>query len=325
MIWLGLMLPVCFWAGITGASIPTQWAVLSAVMPLAAWRRGIVSIPFLLVLIFAIYSAASIVWSSEWHNSIEASWKIFFCLIPAFWLGSSVESLRPLWIGLAIGVWISLPIAAFQLAGLSLSAPGLLFNETVLGATAALVIIGAIEENIWMIPGALLPLVWISHSRGAWLILGVSLLCKYLHWIAATMILVVAGTAYYFLMSPSDASRLDLWSAALGGLRMFGNGGNTFAEVVVVNDGKLLRSEFVHNDYLQLIFEYGIGSAPWFLFVIWGILQRREKYWPVFIAFAAFGLFWFPLFSPIPAFIGFVVAGNISRDRNWDGDGCFDR
>ena len=40
MFLLGLLLPICFIPGYTGASIPSQWVLLSLVLPAALWRRG---------------------------------------------------------------------------------------------------------------------------------------------------------------------------------------------------------------------------------------------------------------------------------------------
>ena len=321
MIWLGLLLPACFWAGYTGGTIPTQWIVLWACLPWALWHRAPITPAHRLVFAFSLYACLSIAWSSNGFDSVIGAWKIVTCAM-AFWLGSTLPSLRRLWIGLAIGLMISLPVILFQFAGRSpvyylpgpepFSAAGLLFNGTTLGAVTALVILGLIDEDLWGIGGMLIPLLWIAHSRGAWLAIGVSLACKYMHWALAAVGLLGACLFFYFNLSVSDDFRLEAWGAAVGGLTVFGRGGGTFTEVVLVTPTLLMHPEFVHNDYLQVVFEYGLGALPWFGLMVWTI-SRREKYWQVFICFGVLGIFWFPLFSPITAFIGCVVAGHISR------------
>ena len=324
MFWLGLVLPVCFWAGYTGANIPTQWIVLSAVLACGLWLRAQVTAAHWFIAIFVLYAVLSIIWSAGQKDSVEGVWKIIICA-EAFWLGSAAPSLRRLWIGLAIGLLLSWPIILAQIGGQSpvyfspspnpLAVPGLLFNTTVLGATAALVIVGLIESDLWALSGALMPLLWIAHSKGAWVALAAALICKYIHWALSAALVLTAGVAFFLTYGTSDLERIEIWHAAYQGLTIFGRGASSFGNVMLAHPTYFLKPEFVHNDSLQLLFEYGVGAIPLFLAVGWTLTRHRAENWPVFICFIVLGIFWFPLFSPIPAFIGCIVAGNLARRR----------
>ncbi len=314
-MWLiGLILPICYVPGYLGASIPTQWVVLWAVLPLALWRPAPVNFLHLLWIVFLAYALVAFTWTpntglSIFAVAIAAVWAL------SFWLGSLPESLRPLWKGLAIGMSASSAVALLQVAGINpvMTAwgyPGLFVNPTVSGAAAALVLVALIQHRLWFyIPGALPGLV-LAQSRGAWLAVVLAMLCRYFDWRAAVSTLAAAGLAFYLWQGPSDIVRLQIWQLAAMHLSPLGAGPGTFG-ALGIQTGQM---GLVHNDYLQIVFEYGVGSLAIFVIMGAALAQTERTEHPVLVAFLALGLFWFPLYSPLTAFIGTAVAGHLVRD-----------
>lgn len=313
MFWLGLALPVCFIAGITGATIPTQLPMLSAVLPwMVLWRRGPMTPWQWLGLSFVAYAAASLFWAINPTDSVYGMWQILLLAL-AFRLGSVTPDLAPLWRGMAIGLGISSAVAAAQAAGLT-SLPsadhpaGLLFNGAVQSALISLVILALVDNRAWFYIPAMLPGLYLAHSRGGWLVLTVGLLSRMRWWVAA-LVTSLTGAVAFLIHGTTDVLRLQAWSVAYALLTPFGHGAGSFADLFYGN----IRPEHVHNDYLQLAFEFGIGAIPVYLILARALYRRGEPYWPVMVGFATLSLFFFPLYCAPLAFVGAVVAGHVLR------------
>jgi hypothetical protein len=111
----------------------------------------------------------------------------------------------------------------------------------------------------------------------------------------------------------SDLMRVHFWSVALHGLTWLGNGVGSFNVVHVLYRGSVVRAGNVHNDFIQLIFEFGlVGLVPIGILVA-GLRRVNATDWAVLVAFAVLGLVYFPLWSAVPAFIGCAVAGHLLR------------
>lgn len=331
MFLLGLILPVCFIPGLTGASIPTQWVLLSVVLPCFLWRPITLGPAHWLGLLALAYAGASFFWSISHYDALWGLWLIFIWAL-GFRLGSTALDLRELFRGLAYGLTINSGVALIQWLGYSPfltdgGCPGILYNTTVLGASAALVILGLLHLGYWhLVPGVALGLV-LSGSRGAWLALAVGLLARRLHWSLLALGVLCLGGYFSLALSHSDALRLYLWSIAGARLTLFGNGIGSFTSLYYIatdllfnSPVRLVRPEFVHNDYLQLWFELGIGALP--IYAIYAICLRHTAHpqWPFFVAFATLSTFYFPLWCPLTSFIGCVVAGRCVA--SWHHAGC---
>jgi hypothetical protein len=71
----------------------------------------------------------------------------------------------------------------------------------------------------------------------------------------------------------------------------------------------------VHNDYLQFAFEYGIGAIALLPLLIAATGRVSAILRPVYISFLTLAGFYFPLETPLTAFVGAMVLGNIlARD-----------
>jgi hypothetical protein len=323
MFAFGLLIAVCFVPGITGASIPTQWAVLSIILPLTLWRAAPFTALHFFGALFCGYACLSALWATNYHTSVLGLWLVFIWAL-SFRLGSSLPTLISLWKGLAIGLSISSAVAVAQALDYEpvITSPnmyaGLLYNLTVQGMSIALVLVALAAYRLWWyMPMLVLGLI-LSGSRGAFLVLATTAIARYIHWLAAIACLILGAAAFTYLLDPSDSQRLTIWGYALRGLSVFGWGPDSFSDVYYLTPGtelaNIIHPEYTHNDYLQLWFEYGIGSLAIFILGAMALAQVTSREWPVAIACAIAGLFYFPLYCPITAFIAAVVAGNLSRD-----------
>lgn len=273
MFWLGALLPICNWLGI------------------------------LLAVHFEIPA-----------HSLTGPW---FAVLPAmaFGLGAASISLAPLWRGLAVGLSLSSAIAVAQLLGWSgipsMQKPaGLFYNSAIEALAIALVMIALTCNRDWRYIPAMLPGFLLATSRGAFLVLAVSAIAG-VNWRYALLVLLAAGAFVLTWPGPSDLDRLLIWGAAFNNLDWAGHGAGSFANLMFVSDGELHYPGHVHNDYLQLAYEFGIAAAAVYLIYAAALARAESPYWPVFVGFAVAGFFFFPLYSPLPSFIGAALAGNI--------------
>lgn len=319
MFLLGLLLAICYVPGITGASVPTQWVLLSAILPLGLWRSGVLGPTHFAGLAILAWSALSLLWVPNLWDGLYGFW-ILAILALAFWLGSTISDFRGLWKGLALGLSCSSLVAISQWLGYAPveSAPGnpsgLFFNSTLLGASCAIVLIALWSEKLWLWMPGILPGLILANSRGAYLVLAFVIASRYVPLLLLSLALMLAAIAFSLVPNDSDSTRLMIWGMALRELTFFGHGIGSFGSFIYIHHNTLVIPDRVHNDYLQLWFELGPASlAIGFIYAV-ALFQRQSPLWPIFLAFAILGLFYFPLWAPIPAFIGAMVAGRLASD-----------
>lgn len=323
MFWLGLIVAVCYVPGYTGAFIPTQWAFLSLVLPLGLWRSGPIGLGHLAGLVALAWSALSIIWAPNALDWGQGMWMISILGL-ALWLGSTTEDLSPIFRGLAVGLTVSSALAVLQAFGFTPveAAPGypagLLYNSTVLGAACALVLIALCVHRLWWYIPGLLPALALSQSRGAFVVLACVTLATRIHW---TIVLTLGAIAFGLIAyspGPSDIQRLYLWGITLRQLDFLGHGIGSFNTFLYYNPidqapntVAIFHPEFVHNDFLQLWFELGLGAIGIYFIHLIALTHRQSPYWPVFFGFFILSFFFFPLYCPILGFIGALIAGRL--------------
>ena len=321
MFWLGLAVAVCFIPGYTGASIPTQWVLLSCVVPLALWRKGEMTLLHWAGVAFLAYACLSLAWARDFYLGIWGVWT-WTILALVVWLGSTEDSLNGLFRGLAIGMSVSSTLAVIQYLGWNpvvtinpLRPAGLFFNPMAHGEILTLTIVALVSLRLWPYIPALLPGLALSGSRGAFIALGVGLLCVYLRRLptilfAIAALLFVIGFAY----SPTDTMRLQIWRVAWENLNLRGWGTGSFMGLMYMSSPtNLMHPEYAHNDYLQLAFEYGLVAAiPLGIFLL-VLRQVSAPEWPILVTFLFMGTFSFPLYMPVTAFIAALCTGRLAR------------
>jgi hypothetical protein len=310
MFYLGLIVSTCYIPGITGVSVPTQWAVLSALLPLTLWHPAPVPGLGLAVLAFA---TISVLWAPSQFDAAFGLWTLGFVWLLGFRLGTADFDLRELFRGLALGLSVSSIVSVFQYFNcpLPILAPygpypsGLLFNSALLGACATLVILGLVQFRLYAYIPLLLPSLILAQSRGAWLALIGGFAIRWVHPLAIVGLGALCALAFTSFIDVSDTERLSIWGVALRELTLRGHGIGSFNSVYYTAGDQLIHPEFVHNDYIQLWFELGVFAIPIYAALALALCQRSPVLW----AFAILGTFYFPLWCPIPAFIGCVLTG----------------
>lgn len=326
MILFGFILSVAYVPGWTGAYIPTGWAVLSLVLAFTLWRPAPIGPLHWVGLLFVAYAFISTLYTV---SRPEAGWQLWQIVIMAlaFRWGSSlgrVWTMRELYTGLAVGIWVSTAVGVAQALGYQpvlyneggVSPTGLFYNSVTFGEVSALVAVCLASEGAWLLALSLLPAIALAHSRGSWLMLGLMALIVVSRrtWPALVAIVLCAG---FLLWHPgdSDTMRLNLWSHAFSGLTFFGHGAGSFASLYFVQpSGALFHPIYVHNDYLDLVYQFGLGAAAllWVLITLaWK--ERYEPEWYPFIAVGILALYSFPLQMPLTCFLFAICAGRLSR------------
>lgn len=328
MFWIGAVVSLCYVPGVTGAYIATQWPVLSILLPGVwlwsfmvpdAWRAGPTTAFHWAGLLFIAYAAVRLRYSIVVEDGVSGLWMI--CIMGlSFWLGSTLDRLRDMYAGLAVGAVVSSLVAVFQAAGaigipyVSTAPAGIYANSVAQGTILALVMIALISEQMWTRAILLIPGVMLSNSRGALLALGVGLACLCIRRVWVLGIVAVAGAVTLVQpLSTSDDLRVAIWRAAASSLTWLGWGPGSFTSLLLPYRGGLLPPEYAHNDALQLAFEYGVAAAIPIGVLAFVLTRTREREWPILAAFAAAGCYSMPLWMPVASFMACVAAGRVVR------------
>lgn len=280
-------------------------------------------------LAFLTYATASLLWTPIFVQGVWDLW-LLWILGFSFCIGA-IYQLDRLYLGIAWGMGANLALAIVQWLGWhpilqvnSATPSGLLINPNVLGETAALVTVGlGITRQYW--PMVLtLPCVWLSDSRSALLGLTVALvawLWDRFRWrgMAISLILTLAIGVVGWLHKPNESSiteRRAIWLDTIDGLSPLGHGAGSFfilyPEFAKRTDTMLTRPEQAHNDYLELIFEFGIGTIPLaILFVISWLAIGPSRY--LWLAFCVIAFVSFPRSIPVEGFLGLSALGALCR------------
>lgn len=182
-------------------------------------------------------------------------------------------------------------------------APGLFYNPAHAGYTLALIFMALLANRLyWLIP-MLLPGLYLSHARGAWAAIAFGLLAT---WLRKPLWLLAIVLAFAFILtlhpSSSDLQRLQIWRAAWINLTFWGNGLGSFWDLYMGDP--VVHPEYAHNDYLQTVFEFGIGAIVPFAIVAWAASRTLASAWPTLVTFLFIACFSMPMHMPVAALIG---------------------
>jgi hypothetical protein len=282
-----------------------------------------VTLSSILLLVCLAYATLSFLWA-PFHYEFLYGYSHLLLLAGAFLVGASIQSLRPVLIGSAVGLGINSLFVCIQLYGWSIvpqvaSPAGLFMNKNLLAEFSVLILLGLFYERLWLWIIPVLPCVILTSGRGALVALVAGLLLAlplWLGWMIA-IVGVGAGISYsFFATDPSMLQRFDIWMDTLQSLTWFGHGWGqfyiTFPQFATHMDTLLQRPEHAHSDILELIYEIGLGIILIVAFVasLW-----RNKLIPeqaILLGFLVEGLFGFPLYIPTTAVVFAIVAGRLS-------------
>lgn len=331
MFLLGLILPLCYIPGISDLDILSGWIVLSLALPWFFLRPLRLGVAHYLGLMFLGYATLSLLWAPVWQQGIWDLWQLAL-LAACFCLGDR-DDLPRLYKGLAIGIGINTLLAIGQHFGWqpvhhnnSDYPAGFFFNPDMLGESAALVSIALYSVRSYWPIALTLPAIFLSGGRAAILSIVVVILLegwKRSRVVTALLALAILTTAYLDNHKTSSFNeRIALWSDTASGLTPFGHGAGSFfmlyPKYALRTDTMSTRPEDPHNDYLGLIFQYGIGGLP--LFLIFGMALFAEgSSRLVLLAFGLIAFVSFPIRIPIEGLVGMVALGRLCRSSSVDG------
>jgi O-antigen ligase len=271
-------------------------------------------------------AALSVFTSPVRYDSIGAL--VLTVILPAvcFLLGSQAATLRPLFIGAALGIGISSIIAIAQEFGwdglphMSDIPTGLFVNRNYMAEAAVLVAVGLIAERQWWFVPLVLPAALLPCSRGALLAFYVAVLVmswRRLHWAVGALLVAIPAFFVYGVLVHGTASlheRWEIWSDAIDGLQWAGTGIGSFWTKNNLYHGQ--TPVHAHNDYIELLAELGPVGLVLLVAMAWNLLGTLGTGRIVLIAFAAEAVFGFPAHLPATLALGAVCAGYAARDRD---------
>lgn len=318
---LGFGVAVAFWPGLLSAATAPRWCLIAAGLPLAARidPRGLSPLVIVGLTAFLAYATLSLAWTPDPLTGLNDLFRLVIC-VAVFIAAVAIEDIAPILVALCLGVAFSGVLCLVQFAGYSpvdqlLPPAGLFYNRLFLAEAAAPLAVWAICSQRWrLVPMLLIPLV-LCESREAIAACCIGFCLFSAHrraWLIGAAVFATELAVIGFIdptKFASAAERITIWQTTLDGVRPFGNGLGAFM-------ANFPHWEYAHSDFLQLIYETGIGAVVAVAFaiaVVWRAPNTPER-----SALAVLGVeavVSFPLHMPATAFMAMVLAGYLARGR----------
>lgn len=335
----GFLIATAYVPGWIGGAISTTYFVLMIGLPILLYN---VKIPItrlhLYGTCFLLYCFISLAWTYSFNVAFFIFLQMMVCAL-AFCYGSSLDDLKLIFKGLALGLGVSAVVAIFQKFGFTLvyvsdtpnKVAGLFVNPNMYSEVSVILLVALLALKQWIWTLVTLPAIVWSYSRAA--VATLLVCCLIFMWnkskaFTALLIPVMAlAVAAYYLNGYFDVSsvneRMAIWSDTVRGLTLFGHGVGSY-EIMMpfyAHDLDTIKviPRYAHNDYLQLLFEFGIGCVFLIPFVSL-LIEKNNNANYILLAVAVIAMFSFPLHIPMSAFMFFLVAGHVAR--NYVADGC---
>jgi hypothetical protein len=319
---LGIAIMIAFIPSVVGAVVPTAWAVMWLAMPVYLFKCKIkMTTIHWLGLLFLSYASISLIWSP--HGTYDLlQW---FAIASVFVWSAELKDIKPIVVGLAIGLIASDVVAILQYFDVNLvfkfthRPAGLFINSNIFAETSGMMLILILIYKLyWFIPVTIPGLMVSSRA----VILGLS--AAFLVWAwkqSKILALSISGIGVLIVsqigLASSTSDHYWLLLDTLSGITLSGHGIGSFAYdyPLYAKHIDLLQIRYLeaHNDILQLIFELGIGAIPLFI-LIFKLLKVDDVRQCAYIFFIVTSAFAFPLHQPITAFIVALVAGQLVRN-----------
>lgn len=203
----------------------------------------------------------------------------------------------------------------------------LAFNPNYLGCALAIAIAGAIVYRLyWFIPFGVLGLC-LCLSRGAAMTAGIigTIALFRSKYKATALILPAIAVIVVFTQRETEGtsllSRMGVWQDTINHMTLFGHGFGSFmteyAAFPIRSNMTLLLAPHAYNDFLELIFELGIGSIPLWLMLVVSIESRADGRL-IIGAFCLLSLTYFPLSVPIVGQLFALTLGGLSQGVRYE-------
>ena len=321
---------VAFTTALPSSSLVLRWVVVSLGAAALVWCfRGRVRVTpgHWAGMAFLGWVSLGLLWSISPYTT-EGTLFHYLMLAPFFVVAAEAKDLTPAWFGFVAGVTVSALLAVAQFFGYGVfdgggqawnAVSGLFANKNALAITALLALIMALYHRWWLyaIPlsfavvqpmsrsvllAACVVAAWVvaRRLRHGW-VYGAAALGAVLCWLA-----VDSDQAYRLVSLNTRSAILQL---ELANLRWLGWGPGTFGEVLpMYQDG--------HNEFLQLVFECGVGAAFFFALLIYALGAKAELERVILIAILVDSVFNFPLHQPTVLLACCLAAGRLCGVRH---------
>ena len=287
--------------------------------------------PLLLGGFFLAFATASWFWAFDRYGATDGLWHLYLWA-GLFLVGAALSDLRAVYIGAAIGMTVNSAFVTAQWLGWhglpeAISPAGLFINKNLVAEAAVLAFAGILGRGrlnialmVLLLPAMLLPMC--REAFAALIIIGTIFLWRYSRmWSLIGLNLAVFVLIGVVLGSPVHGSvdeRLDIWTDTITNLTWLGHGVGSFYMMfpwhAVHNDILAVRPDNAHNDYLELLFDFGIGGVPLVVLVagcLRGPITPPRLVLAAFLTEACFG---FPFFVPLSGALAAISVGHLSRD-----------
>jgi len=168
-----------------------------------------------------------------------------------------------------------------------------------------------------------------SQSRGAAFAAGVVLLLtlwKYSRPLAITCLGLAIGAMLWFSGTGRESAflaRMGIWQDTLNHLSLWGAGFGSFFDAYHTwpthINMTMIRAPHAYNDFLELIFELGIGVIPLWLLIILSFEGTDHRPRPILWAYFALSLTYFPLYLWGVGHISAMALGHLAASRQPQG------
>ena len=332
----GFLLAICFNPYIWTAATQPRWSFLAIALPIMIWRYSPrfgspnhFTLTHAIGLTFLAWATLSLLWTPNLPDAFNELIQLVI-VAEAFVLGARLNTLKPIFMGLAAGLAISSLLILSPLQGLIAHQPisthleGLLGNHNMLAEAAILTLIGCIGYRLWwFIPGLLPAMFMPPMARGA-LVAGLTAFGIWL-WsrsrILAGLLMLLSIFAVVILIDQRSSSvieRWSIWTETFQSLSFKGYGLGSFyflyPFITSTFDTTLARPEHPHNELMEIWFELGfIGAFLYTVMVATAFRSADGLARCILVAFVTIGLFAFPSHVPFTAFIGALMLGHAAR------------
>lgn len=333
LIIFGFLLINIFIPGINGASINTSFLFLMMLLPLIMFFCKIrVTISHIYGFLFLVYCAISLFWTTNFNIGFLI-FLYFITLGIAFCLGSAIDNIKPILIGLSFGLILSDFVAFLQyyynseiVYTFAHDIAGLFVNKNIYCEVSVVLLLSLIVYRLWFFIPFTLPGIFLVHSRAALLALFIGLIILFWNkhiwkFCLAAIVGMIIVTFYVnnyaeFTLSHFQ-ERVNIWFDTIRGITLFGNGIGSFEITyplkAIYIDTSFARPQHAHNDLLELVFELGLGVLI-LIPMFWNILKVKTDEKVILYSTFIISLFSFPLYIPITGFIWLFISGHITRN-----------
>src|ERR1035437_9201427 len=329
----GFLLAICYNPYIWTAATQPRWSFLAIALPIMIWRNSPrfespnhFTLTHALGLTFLAWVTLSLLWTPNLPDAFNELIQLVI-VAEAFVLGARLNTLKPIFMGLAAGLAISSLIIISPLQHLipnqpiSIHLEGLLGNRNMLAEAAVLTAVGCIGYRLWWFIPGLLPAIFMPQmARGA-LVGG---LAAFVVWVwfrsrkLAILLALLSICAIAILINLRPASVIErwaIWTDTIKGLTFQGHGiGSYYFLYPFVNatfDTAIARPEHPHNEILEIWFELGaIGVFIYASMVATAYRMADNVSRSLMAAFIIMGMLEFPSHVPVTAFLGALVLGH---------------